>query len=148
MTRLPYGTYNLMTPEEQKAHNRMLAARWRNKNKAKINAYNSKYFERWKKELPFECVCATCGATFKACRRNRYMCPDCHKERTRRWVDKKMETQQRMRNRLLLEKKVVELYNSGVLQKDIASKFNVSQSAISYICRVHGFYRGKKRSVK
>lgn len=148
MKRLPYGTFKTLTPEEQKEHKRKLASRWRKKNRQKFNSYNQKYYDLWKKTLPFECVCQTCGKTFNACRKNRFMCPDCHELRKKRYENKRMQSQQNTQNRLKLENKVIELYNSGVLQKDIARKFNTTQSAISYICRVNGFYRGKKRSVK
>ena len=89
MGRLPYGTFKNLTPEEQHARKKMLAARYRHNNREKVNAKNKKFFDKWKIEKPFICTCTKCGNEFNAMRRNRLICPDCHKEAHERAQAKK-----------------------------------------------------------
>lgn len=141
MKRIPYGTFKDLSPEEQLAHKRELSRRFRTKHRDALNARNKKYFERWKIEKPFVVVCARCGQTFNAPRNNRYVCPDCHAKDHDRAFAIKSARVQRMSDRQDLEQKVLELAITGMLQKEIADKLNLSQRVVSYICVKRGCRR-------
>ena len=143
MERLPYGTFKNLTPEEQLAHKRMLRKRDREKNREKRNAYNKTFFDRWKTEKPFICICKYCGAKFNAPRANRYVCPDCHAEKHKiselKRIVKKIEHDFK-KNRNLI---ILDLAKKGLNQKEIAITAGVDQRTVSAVCLKKGLRRKK-----
>lgn len=144
MTRLPYGTYKLLTPEQQIAHDRKLAKRYRMRNRTKVNARNKAFFEKWKIEKPFVVICAYCGAKFNAPRKNRYVCPDCHEKIHQQAELNKQKIRERREKKQAIEQKVLALIKQFVLQKYIAEELGISQRTVSNICLRHGIRKIKK----
>jgi DNA-directed RNA polymerase specialized sigma subunit len=143
MTRLPYGTFKDLSPEEKRKHRNYLHRKWARKNSEYLNAKNKRYFDMWRKTKPFTVQCKYCGADFNAPRRTTKMCPNCHQKAHDHIMAIKSARVERMIARQDLEQKVLELANTGVLQKEIADKLNISQRVVSYICVKRGCRRNK-----
>lgn len=143
MTRLPYGTFRTLTPEQQRDHLRMLAKRARDKNRDKINAYNKTFFDKWKIEKPFVCTCKHCGAKFNAPRNNRYMCPQCHAEQHRIAEMKRLIIKAGRYLKENRDRMIIYLAKKGMPQKEISKIVQVDQRTISAICLKKGLRRNK-----
>lgn len=148
MSRLPYGAYNLMTPEEQREHRNALHRKWARKNSEYLNAKNKRYFDRWRKEKPFVVNCARCGKEFNACRRCIKVCPKCHK--------KAHEHAQAVKNAIIARRnakayfmdKVAELREKGLEQAEIGAKLGISQRSVSHLLLKMGMRTIKKHHRK
>ena len=143
MTRLPYGSFKLMTPEQQAEHRRELARNSRMRNKEKRNAYNRAYFARWKKTKPFECVCKVCGNKFNAARSSRSICDKCHQ-----WMHELVENRKLARRILRTERvsrnlRVIGLACEGLSYSEISQIVGITERHVSAICVRNGLRRKK-----
>lgn len=143
MTRLPYGTFKTLTPEQQREHMRMLQKRTRDKNRKKINERNKEYFERWKIEKPFICTCKWCGKQFNAPRNNRYVCPDCHHKKSMSTLEKRAGVYMKRTMKAYRDKQVLKLARQKWPQEYIAKEFGISQRLVSAICLRNGLRRNE-----
>lgn len=138
MTRLPYGTYKLLTPEQQLAHDKELRRRFRENHREELNARNARYMKMWMKTKPFVVQCKYCGNDFNAPRSNRCVCPDCHQKIHQRAQENKQKIIDRREKKQELEQKVLALVAQCVLQKYIAEELGISQRTVSNICLRNG----------
>ena len=131
MTRLPYGTYKLLTPEQRLEHDKELRRRFRENHRKELNARNARYMKMWMKTKPFVVQCKYCGNDFNAPRRDRFMCPDCHQKAHERAQAKINAIIARRNAKAYFMDKVAELHEKGFLQRDIAQDLGISQRSVS-----------------
>lgn len=148
MTRLPYGTYKLLTPEQQLAHNRELARHFREKHRERLNAQNAEYMRAWAKTKPFLVDCSWCGKEFNACRRCIKVCPDCHQKAHERAQAKKNTIIARRNAKAYFMDKVVELRKKGLQQAEIGVQLGISQRSVSHLLLKMGMRTIKKHHRK
>lgn len=133
MSRLPYGTFKDLTPEQQKEHSRELSKRFRDNNRERINAKNKEYFDEWKETKPFLCTCKRCNSLFSAPRKTTRVCPNCHKIDSDRVFARQMERINRKRWKTEIMYRVLDLRNQGLLQKEIGEQLGLSQRTVCNI---------------
>lgn len=148
MSRLPYGAYSLMTPEEQREHRNALHRKWARKNSEYLNTKNKRYFDRWRKEKPFVVNCVRCGKEFNVARKSRQICDECHNF-MHNLVDLRKKADKVRRDMKVARDELVLKYTAdGMLQKEIASMFGVTQKTISNICMRNGIRKQKHHRKK
>lgn len=131
MTRLPYGTFRTLTPEQQREHTRKCRRAYHAANREKLNARNKAFIEKWKITKPFVVQCQWCGEDFNACRRCIKVCPKCHQKAHEHAESIKMGLISRRNAKIYLKASVVELHRKGLLQREIARELNISQRNVS-----------------
>lgn len=131
MERLPYGTFPLLSKEEQREHVRQRRRAYHAANREKLNARNKAFIEKWKKTKPFVVQCQWCGEDFNACRRCIKVCPNCHQKAHEHAQSIKMGLIARRNAKTYLMDKVVALRKKGLLQTEIARELNLSQRNVS-----------------
>ena len=144
MERLKHGTFKLMTLEQQIQHRRDLHNNWASKHRDFLRKKYKKYYESWKINKPFECVCIKCGANFNAPRKLYKLCDKCKEnvhlqaQKTRNALEKKRaEYRQKIQQ-------ILKMGEKGIAQQKIAEKFGYTQCAISWILRKYGIHRQQK----
>lgn len=148
MNRLPYGTYKLLTPEQQLAHDRELRRRFRENHREELNARNAKYMKMWMKTKPFVVQCKYCGNDFNAPRRDRIMCPDCHQKAHEQAQAKKNAIIARRNAKAYFMDKVAQLREKGLEQAEIGAKLGISQRTVSHLLLKMGMRTIKKHHRK
>lgn len=148
MTRLPYGTYKLLTPEQQLEHTRELRRQYRAKNREHLNAQNAKYIRMWTKTKPFLVDCSWCGKEFNACRRCIKVCPKCHEKAHERAQAKRNAIIARRNAKAYFMDKVAELREKGLEQAEIGAKLGISQRSVSHLLLKMGMRTIKKHHRK
>lgn len=130
MTRLPYGTFKTLTPEERKAHLRELSKKSRLKRREKLHEENRRYHELWKITKPFECICIKCGNKFNACKYNRKVCPDCHTKARNNRINMLAARAVRVAAQKAKVAKIPELRKDGLTHAQISSTLGVSIATV------------------
>ncbi|MFQ6703715.1 MAG: hypothetical protein ACLRFP_01360 [Alphaproteobacteria bacterium] len=148
MTRLPYGTFKTLTPEQQIQHRRESARRYHWAHRDRINAKNKAILDRWKITKPFVVQCKYCGNDFNAPRRDRFVCPDCHQKAHEHAQAKKNAIIARKNAKAYFMDKVAQLRKKGLEQAEIGVKLGVSQRTVSYLLLKMGIRTLKKHHRK
>lgn len=141
--RMARGSFKQMTPEQQRAHLSMLAARYREKNREKLRERNRIYWATYKQNATrCACVCKICGKEFKAVRILK-RCAECRAMPTQK-TERPADIHNQQNQRRTQWDKILELARTGMLQKEISKITGVKQEAISQLCIRNGIRRKPK----
>lgn len=141
MERLKRGTFKLLTPEQQREHTHVLAARYRANHRELLRKKYKDWHKKRMKTNPCVCVCRTCGQTFNAPRSCYKLCDNCQKQVHIVAENKRQTLEQKRADYRKMIQEILELAQQGVRQEDIAQKYDYSQVGISAICRKYGIRR-------
>lgn len=148
MKRLKPGELQAMSPENRKAHMKVLQKQWRDRNHEKIREQNHKWSLYYQKYRPFKCICHLCGKEFGAPRKYFVTCSDCIRARINHNKSLQEAIIARQKAKIKRNKEIIQLRKKGLLQSEIAARVGIGQAGVSYVLRSHGYRTLEKRTRK
>lgn len=140
-TRLKWGEWKNMSPEKQKEWKAFLQRRWRHAHPEFVKNQNTYYSKLYSVSKPFTPNCKKCGKKFNAPRTSSKLCPNCRAALYKQWAEKRQAQRARRVAHDQIIQHIIDLWENGMSQTEIAKKYNRTQSGVSALLRRHGCKR-------